>query len=351
MVLGVCRQFLRDPNDVDDAFQATFLVLVRKAGSLRQKELLGNWLYGVACRVAMRARSLSAPEAGRSLRRGEVEPLASRSGRGRHQPPRTRPRPGREERPLLHEEVSRLPQKYRTPIVLCYFEGLTHDEAAARLGWPIGTVKGRLSRARDLLRRDWLAAASRFPRRPSRSSSRRLRAEGVRSRVADTLDTQCRPGGCQGSGAALAAPSAVSLSVASLTEGVMNAMVFSQMTLVSSAPRRRRDPDDKCLLIAFQPRAGAKPGAGSSGTSTSPAKAARARQTHGVAGGRDRLADHQRPGKAPTDVHRRRSSAVLDPSQYYNWSLRLLEAERNAPAMIKGPTRPSKPIAQRLKRS
>src|SRR3954466_14012607 len=59
MVLGVCRQFLRDPNDVDDAFQATFLILVRKAGALRQKELLGNWLYGVAVRVALRARSVA----------------------------------------------------------------------------------------------------------------------------------------------------------------------------------------------------------------------------------------------------------------------------------------------------
>jgi DNA-directed RNA polymerase specialized sigma24 family protein len=58
MVLGVCRQFLRDPNDVEDAFQATFLVLVRKAGSLRQKDLLGNWLYGVACRVALRSRTV-----------------------------------------------------------------------------------------------------------------------------------------------------------------------------------------------------------------------------------------------------------------------------------------------------
>ena len=77
MVLGVCRQFLRDPNDVDDAFQATFLVLVRKAGSLRQKDLLGNWLYGVACRVALRARSLRYRNPTRTALDGVVEQLAT----------------------------------------------------------------------------------------------------------------------------------------------------------------------------------------------------------------------------------------------------------------------------------
>ena len=82
---------------------------------------------------------------------GEVQELAS-AGWANRQDPVAEAAFRSEERPLLHEEVSRLPQKYRTPIVLCYFEGLTHDEAAARLGWPIGTVKGRLSRARDLLR-------------------------------------------------------------------------------------------------------------------------------------------------------------------------------------------------------
>src|SRR5271166_3520211 len=79
MVLGVCRQFLRDSNDVDDAFQATFLVLVRKAGSLRQKDLLGNWLYGVACRVALRSRSLGI---GRHTRIVLSEAVESLSGVG-----------------------------------------------------------------------------------------------------------------------------------------------------------------------------------------------------------------------------------------------------------------------------
>ena len=153
MVLGVCRQLLRDPNDVDDAFQATFLVLVRKAGTLRRCDLLGNWLYGVAYRVAARARELVSPADG-SGRFGQdaVENVGRRGCRRRsglrsHAPRELEPAP------WLHQEVSHLPEKYRVPIVLCYFEGLTHDEAATRLGWPLGTVKGRLARARDLLRR------------------------------------------------------------------------------------------------------------------------------------------------------------------------------------------------------
>ena len=137
MVLAVCRGILRDANDVDDAFQATFVTLIRKAAGLKQPERLGPWLYGVAYRVAVRAR-----------RRRKLEGL----------PGELAGRPGdpdggeREQLSVLHDEIERLPDKYRLPIVLCCIEEETHDEAARKLNWPIGTVHGRLSRARELLR-------------------------------------------------------------------------------------------------------------------------------------------------------------------------------------------------------
>ena len=137
MVLGVCRRLLRDPNDVDDAFQATFLVLVRKAGSLRRRDLLGNWLYGVAYRVAVRSRAVAS-------RRAATETASAVAASPAREPAAPMPE--------LYEELQRLPERYRVAVVLCYLEGLTHEEAASRLGWPVGTVKGRLSRARELLR-------------------------------------------------------------------------------------------------------------------------------------------------------------------------------------------------------
>ena len=137
MVLAVCRDHLRDPNDVDDAFQATFLVLVRRAGSLRRRDLLGNWLYGVARRVAKRAQVASA-------RRRDREGIGP-------EPVGASPADF-DLRPMIHDEVNRLPDSYRAAVVLCFFEGRTHEEAADRLGWPVGTVKGRLARAKDLLR-------------------------------------------------------------------------------------------------------------------------------------------------------------------------------------------------------
>lgn len=139
MVMTVCRRWLRDPNDVDDAFQATFLILVRKAGTLRDRGLLGNWLFGVAFKVAARARSTSRRhETTHNLAETLIASEPAHSGDA--------------DEPELYEEVHRLPDKYRSPIVLCYLEGLTHEEAAERLNWPVGTVKGRLARARDLLR-------------------------------------------------------------------------------------------------------------------------------------------------------------------------------------------------------
>jgi RNA polymerase sigma factor (sigma-70 family) len=143
MVLGICRRVLRDPEDVEDAFQATFLVLVRRAGSLRDRDLLGNWLFGVASRVALRARVVAARRQAAEGARPPVDPPAP--GDGDHADLES----GR----MLHEEVRRLPEKYRVPVLLCYLEGLTHEEAARQLGWPVGTVKGRLARARDLMRR------------------------------------------------------------------------------------------------------------------------------------------------------------------------------------------------------
>ena len=183
MVLGVCRQLLRDPNDVDDAFQATFLVLVRKAATLRQCELLGNWLYGVAMRVAMRARSQAARRSGRfgSSRR-------DRKAGGLPGPRRFGPRLAstteREPKPWLHLEVSHLPEKYRTPIVLCYFEGLTHDEAASRMGCPLGTVKGRLSRRAELLRRRLIRRGVVLTAAALRLAAHDAACPGCRARVA-----------------------------------------------------------------------------------------------------------------------------------------------------------------------
>ena len=143
MVLGVCRRALSDPRDAEDAFQTTFLILARKAGAVRVGDSLGRWLYGVSRRVASRARAV----AGRRL---DSERGLAESGR---RPPVAEPQGDRLDlRALLDEELGRLPAKYRDPLVLCYLQGQTHEGAAQQLGWPVGTVRGRLARARDLLR-------------------------------------------------------------------------------------------------------------------------------------------------------------------------------------------------------
>jgi RNA polymerase sigma factor (sigma-70 family) len=137
MVMRVCRRVLRDEEAARDAFQATFLVLVRRAGSIRRAEGLGGWLHGVALRVARKARAAAD-------RRREHE----RRGAGAEAV-------WPAEEPCwmeLHEEVDRLPARYREAIVLCYLRGMTTEAAADRLGCPQGTVLSRLSRGRDRLR-------------------------------------------------------------------------------------------------------------------------------------------------------------------------------------------------------
>jgi RNA polymerase sigma factor (sigma-70 family) len=140
MVLRVCRGVLGDVHDAEDAFQATFLVLARKARSIRKQASVGPWLHGVAHRISARMKGHAARR--RLLNRRVVEQSDSQSSQTLD--------------PTwmwaeLHEEVNRLPERYRAPVVLCYLEGLTNEEAAFRLRWPVGTVKVRLHRAREKL--------------------------------------------------------------------------------------------------------------------------------------------------------------------------------------------------------
>ena len=129
-----------DPHDADDAFQATFLVLVRKAGQLRDADRLGPWLYGVATRVATKARARDARRKSRTAGPVDVpSPAEDRSD-------------WLDVRPILDAELGRLPAKFREILVLCLLEGSTAEEAARRLACPLGTVKSRLARGREALR-------------------------------------------------------------------------------------------------------------------------------------------------------------------------------------------------------
>jgi RNA polymerase sigma factor (sigma-70 family) len=153
MVRGVCRRILRDEHDADDAFQATFLVLVHKAASVSPRSAVANWLYGVAYRTAQKARTAAARRRARERQAGVIERRDEAAAEGR------------EMWSLLDRELNRLPEKYRAVVVVCDLEGKTRKEAARQLGWPEGTVAGRLVRARALL-------------------ARRLRRQGISAPVA-----------------------------------------------------------------------------------------------------------------------------------------------------------------------
>lgn len=143
MVLRVCRQILVNADDAQDAFQATFLVLVRKARTVRKRDSVASWLYGIALRVARRARADAA-------RRQVHERRCAVTAREQDMAPDDEPEYCW---PVLNDELGRLPEKYRESVVLCYLQGLSTQAAAQRLGCPQGTILSRLSRARELLRK------------------------------------------------------------------------------------------------------------------------------------------------------------------------------------------------------
>ncbi len=140
LVMSVCRRVLQHHQDTEDAFQATFLVLARKAHTIDKHKSLASWLYQVAYRISLRARSNKAK---RKSRESQIAPATSSSYT----------EGGKELSWLVDEEIQRLPEKYRLPILLCYLQGQTNEEAAEQLNCPTGTVKVRLMRARELLRK------------------------------------------------------------------------------------------------------------------------------------------------------------------------------------------------------
>jgi RNA polymerase sigma factor (sigma-70 family) len=221
MVLSLCRRLLGNRHDAEDAFQATFLVLIRKARSIRKKDSLASWLHGVAYRVAREARV-------KSVRRRAHERQVSEM-------PPTDPASDvlwRDLRLVLDEELQRLPDKYRVPLILCYLEGKTTDEAARLLGWPRGTVGGRLARARQMLR-------SRLARRgmalSAGSLATALASTTASASIPPTLaDATLKAAAVLAAGQAMTA-AAVSEQVAALTEGTLKAMLLAKVKVTGAA--------------------------------------------------------------------------------------------------------------------
>ena len=143
MVLAVCRRLTGDRNAADDAFQATFLAFLKRSASIRVRGSLAPWLFAVARRISQRARRRAEGrrEAPCPVAFEAIDPTSPAESHERDETSR-----------ILFEEIGRLPERYRAPVVLCHVEGRTHDQAAIDLGWPVGTVRGRLSRARVLLK-------------------------------------------------------------------------------------------------------------------------------------------------------------------------------------------------------
>jgi RNA polymerase sigma factor (sigma-70 family) len=218
MVLAVCRRVLGQGADAEDAFQATFLVFWRKARSLRYGDRLAGWLHGVACRTAWKARAT------RPRWHAGGEPPAEVAGTESAAEAAVRA----EVRAVLDEEVNRLPARYRLPVVLCYLQGTTFTEAARQLGWPPGTVSGRLARARELLR-------GRLTRRGialSAGTMATLLAEEAPAAVPAGL-AHVTTGVAALAGGTTAASGKVTASVLALAERTVKAMFLTKVKLVS----------------------------------------------------------------------------------------------------------------------
>ncbi len=219
MVLGVCRRLLRHTHDAEDAFQATFLLLARKAASIKQRESVGSWLHRTAFRAALEAKAAR--------------------GRSRERQVSTMPEPEavvevdvwREVRPLLDQELDRLPDKYREAVVLCDLEGKTRKEAARQLGVPEGTLSGRLTTARRLL-------AERLARHRLMVSGGALAAVLSEEAASACVPKALVVSAVQAAAAVASGPAAVaavvSVRVVAIMEGVLKGMLISKLKTVTT---------------------------------------------------------------------------------------------------------------------
>jgi RNA polymerase sigma factor (sigma-70 family) len=214
LVWGVCARLLPVTQDAEDAFQAAFLVLARKAKSLRGTGPLAPWLYTVAYRAAAKAR----------VRSARYQTLRSRFGS--EQDGESAPSPDvlwQELRGILDEEVNRLPEKHRLPVLLCYFEGLTNEQAAQRLACPKGTILSRLARARDRLRERLVERGLDLP-----GAALVLALSGVAASASppkELIDVTAK--------VVAAAPAALASTVLNLAHGVTQGMLFSKIRIAT----------------------------------------------------------------------------------------------------------------------
>jgi RNA polymerase sigma factor (sigma-70 family) len=218
MVLGVCRRVLGDEHDAEDAFQATFLVLARKASSIRRRASVASWLYGVARRIAAKAKVEAARRRRREQRYEEM--------------PRRQPGDEmayREVRQVLDEELGELPDKYRVPLILCHLESKSQSEAARELGWARATLADRLARGRELLR-------GRLVRRGLTLSTGFLTAvvtEGTTSASVPALLVLNTARAAALTGAGKSAGAVVSAEAAALAEGAIKTMSTSKLKIAA----------------------------------------------------------------------------------------------------------------------
>ena len=220
MVWGVCHRTLRNHHDAEDAFQATFLVLVRKAASIYPPAKVANWLYGVARQTALKTRAT------RAKQRGRERPVTEMP-----EPAVTEPDLWSDLQPLLDQELSQLPEKYRTVILLCELEGKTKREAARQLGLPEGTVASRVARARTML-------AKRLARHGLAVSggtlaamlSQKVASAGVPTSVmTSTIKAVTLVAANQAVAAGVISPQ-----VAALTEGVLKIMLLTKLKIATA---------------------------------------------------------------------------------------------------------------------